>query len=49
MSQVYARDLKPECLTDAFMGAGFEEKLKQAEAKGVELVIGRYYKNAVEE
>lgn len=44
---IYARDLKPEMLTDIFMGAGFEAKLKEAEKKGKELVVGEYFKEAV--
>ena len=45
-SPIYARDLKPEMLNDTFMGKGFEAKLKEAESKGVELIVGVYYKTA---
>jgi len=48
-SPIYARDLKSEMLTDSFMGKGFEEKLKEAERKGKELIVGEYYKEAQED
>ena len=40
---VYARDIKPEHLTDAFFGTGFEAKLKIAEANGHDLEIGEFF------
>jgi len=45
-SPVYARDLKEECRTDGFMGKGFEEMLKKANAEGKEVVVGHFLKRA---
>ena len=42
MGNVYARDLKSELLNDVFMGKGFEKKLKEADEKSVELIVGKY-------
>lgn len=44
MTTIYARDLKKENQTDAFMGVGFEEAMKKAEENGNDLVIGEFYK-----
>jgi len=46
MSPIYARDLNADVLNDAFMGAGFEEMLKKANAEGKEVVVGHYLKRA---
>jgi len=43
MSYVYARDLKDECKTDEWMGKGFEAKLREAERRGVELLVGKFF------
>jgi hypothetical protein len=43
---IYARDLRPEILTDSFMGKGFESKLKFANEKNAELIVGYYLKTA---
>lgn len=45
-SEVFARDLTENQKTDSFMGKGFEEMLKKAEAEGKEVIVGRYYKRA---
>jgi hypothetical protein len=45
MTQIYASDLAPEKRNDAFMGKGFEAKMKEAEQKGMELVIGEFCEN----
>jgi hypothetical protein len=44
MTTIYARDLKEENQTDAFMGAGFEEAMKKAEENGNDLAIGEFCK-----
>jgi len=44
MSDVYARDIAEEKLNDAFFGKGFEKLLKEAEEKGVDVVVGKFYK-----
>jgi hypothetical protein len=46
MSYVYARDLKKECRTDAFMGAGFEAALKRAEDHDADLIVGEFVKGS---
>jgi len=43
MSYVYARDLKDELKTDEWMGKGFEAKLREAERRGVELLVGKFF------
>jgi len=40
---IYARDLDEEIKTDAFMGKGFEEALRMAEAKGYDLEVGTFF------
>lgn len=40
MTEIYARDLKPELLRDSFMGKGFEKLLQEYEDKGEDLVVG---------
>jgi len=42
MVQIYASDLDKSKRTDSFMGPGFEEALKKAEANGNELVVGEF-------
>jgi hypothetical protein len=42
MTSIYARDLDESKRNDAFMGKGFEEALKKAEAEGEDLVIGEF-------
>jgi len=46
MGNVYARDLKPEMLNDSFFGEGFEKLLKEADKKGIELIVGEYNKKS---
>lgn len=43
MTKIYASDLAKNKQTDIFMGEGFEELLKEAEEKDVELVVGEFY------
>jgi len=43
MGKVYAKDLKPDLLNDVFMGEGFEEMLKEADEKNVEVIVGEFY------
>lgn len=43
--QMYASDLDPSKRNDAFMGEGFEAKLKEAEEKECELIIGEFCPN----
>ena len=45
MIYIYARDLKKENQTDAFMGKGFEAMLKKAEDENKEFIIGEFHKN----
>ena len=45
MTQIYARDLKKENQTDAFMGEGFEAMLKKAEEQDSDLIVGEFYQN----
>ncbi len=42
MAEVYARDIAPDKLTDAFFGEGFEDALKEAKEKGEDLVVGEF-------
>lgn len=42
MTPIYARDLDESKRNDAFMGKGFEEALKKAEAEDEDLVIGEF-------
>ncbi|MFA5132974.1 MAG: hypothetical protein WC444_06635 [Candidatus Paceibacterota bacterium] len=39
----YARDIKPEYLTDTFFGKGFEAKLKKAEKNEKDLEVGIFF------
>ena len=45
MTKIYASDLKEEKRTDAFMGKGFEEKLKEAQDQDCELIVGEFCEN----
>jgi hypothetical protein len=46
MTKIYARDLAKDKRTDIFMGEGFEEAVRQAEANDTDLVIGEFCKNS---
>lgn len=42
MAKVYARDLNKSILTDGFFGKGFEDMLKEAEEKGLDVIVGTF-------
>jgi hypothetical protein len=44
---IYADDIKESLRTDGFFGAGFEDKLEQAEAEGTQVIVG-YFLNKPE-
>ena len=43
MAEVYLSDLAEDKQTDAFLGKGTEALKKEAEEKGVEVVVGEFY------
>jgi len=46
---IYASDLDKSKLTDAFMGKGFEAKLKKVRDNGNDLIIGEFYDESEQE
>lgn len=48
MTEIYARDLRPEILTDGYLGRGFEKLLKEAEEQECELIVGTWCKPHLE-
>ena len=43
MAEVLMRDIKKELRTDAFFGEGTEKLIEEAEEKGIDVVVGRFY------
>ena len=46
MVYLYASDITKEKRTDAFLGEGTEQLIKEAEEKGEEVIIGTYWENS---
>jgi hypothetical protein len=43
MAKVYLSDLAEDKQTDSFLGKGTEALKKEAEEKGIEVVVGEYF------